>query len=171
MKKFSLLLITFLLFLTGCANSSPKKADMSNYTGLTTENHRFLDVELTQGIRKLTNKEPGVYYIGYSGCPWCQALIPHLNQNLEEADKDAYYLNLKGTNVDEQTAKKAREDINEFLSQYGSSYVGVPLLIVVNEDGSIKEHVGTLNTHNATERELTEYEIVLLNKVLKELLK
>ena len=78
LKIFSILLCLALTL----ALSSCEKEDhiMENYPGLTDNKHIIKELSLKEVTEKVSNKETFVLVFGFSECPWCQAIMPELNE-------------------------------------------------------------------------------------------
>lgn len=165
MKRILLVSITLLLILSGCGSNI-----MSGYKNLG-KNHQFETKEYQSIVDDMIEKTPGVYYIGFPDCPWCQALVPHLNQALVEHDLKAQYINVKTPQFENNEAltKQYLEFIKTF--EDGKANNGAsPFLIVIDNDGIIKGHSGTAPSHDARKNEMTEAEVEFLNLRLNTML-
>jgi len=119
-----------------------------NYMNNLLENEKDPEIVL-ENLR--TNKR-GVYIFGFDECPWCQQLFPILKTVLEQHKEPFYYIDTHG----EKFTKNDREILKEYIvknTQYDD--VVVPLVVMVNADGSLQYHVGTLEGHDASKDKLT----------------
>lgn len=168
MKKI-LTLILCVMFLVSCSDSEKKDdqvADMKEYTQLESKDVRFLTNSPDAILKKIENDEPGVYYLGYGNCPWCQALVPVLNEVLIENDQYAYYLNVSTEEFVKRKGYSYRiQSINERLGDKASGGY-LPFVIFVDKEGNLDSHLGTLADHNATKGKMSEEQIDRLKEIL-----
>ncbi len=111
MKSRIFLIITIILFLTGCTDSDAlkfkKEYEALNGVETSTNGVNYRDISIQEDNpmiyttfkevnEKIKNKDSFVLYVGFSSCPWCRSVIPYI---LEEADKHdidkIYYINLR----------------------------------------------------------------------------
>lgn len=111
-----------------------------------------------------------IVYIGHIGCPWCETLVPYLNDVCNEYDYDIYYLDsLYEDNLGRDDAVDALANICiDFVTKDtdGTPTIWAPSIIYIQEGKPIAVHEGTVNTHNAYEREMTEKETARLQYML-----
>ena len=70
-----ILIICFVLTLTGCT----KRNIMKDYPSLNDKNHIYKEVKIDDVITMLKDQESFYLVMGFPECPWCQALMPVLN--------------------------------------------------------------------------------------------
>ncbi|AMC92626.1 hypothetical protein AOC36_01035 [Erysipelothrix larvae] len=165
-KQILAFFLVFTLLLTGCANSS-NKADLSDYDLLTVTDHNFITGNYEDIMTSLLAKEPGIYFFGYATCAWCRELVPELQEVVSEANLYVNYVDVSDRN---NWTLALNNELTEFGSQFeeGAQYEGVPYVIFVGDDGTLAAHVGTLPTHNAQQRLMTDTERAYLQRVLRE---
>lgn len=84
-----ILAICFTLTLIGCK----KRNIMKDYPSLNDKNHIYKEVQIDDVITMLEDKESFYLDMGFPECPWCQALMPVLNEVAKDAAvKVVYYL-------------------------------------------------------------------------------
>lgn len=126
----------------------------------------FIKIETQVVIQKIQKRKSGLYYFGFSSCPWCQDLLPLLRQELKASSSKAYLVNTKSDDF----TQDARNSITEIYKNYlGGNKLYVPFLIAINSKGDIKVHMGTVEGHDAHHEEMTEYQLNKLKNILHNL--
>lgn len=148
MKKILLSVSLLLLILVGC---SQDKGIMNGYN--VPDNHKFIRPEgetdeavFDEMIRMTEAREPGVYFFGFSNCPWCQHLAPVLNQALEDNDMNAYYIDVKNPAFNGVIDRF--ETMVSSLPLAAQNNGSVPYVLVIKEDGSVKGQILALDSDN-----------------------
>lgn len=107
MRKVILSLV-ILLVLSGCTNKvkpdfesgfslETYRTDMSGYKGLTSVNHCFKGVTVSDLKRTLDEKGYGAFVLSRTGCDHCQLLMQYLNQAAEELEVSVYYIDAESS--------------------------------------------------------------------------
>lgn len=174
MKKLLAILIASLL-LVGC-QSGPQVKDptvtnngnniMEGYD--VPQTNQFIETDYATIMDRLEKRSEGVYYLGYTGCPWCQKLVPVLNYVLVEEDQTAYYLDATS-----QQFKVIQTRFNAFDASLETSLQSggyVPFTIFIDKDGNVKTHSGTL-TSDGGNTALSSDQVNELKDLLRELVK
>lgn len=177
MKKM-LLMSLCLVFLMGCGQTvnedsiqTKETYTMSEYSGLKTSDIRFKTDTPDCIIKKLEDKVPGTFFIGFSDCPWCQSLVPVLNDVLIDKDQYAYYLDVRSSDFSSnQSFVERYNSFDEGLGKFGSGG-SVPFLIVIDENGKVQTHIGTLENHDASKEDLNDEQVEQLKKILSDMIK
>ena len=160
MKKLLLVAISFLILITGCASSNNV---MKGYQGIKGKTINFETKNYTEMVNDMIEKKPGVYYLGYPECPWCQSLIPVLNEVLIENDLKAMYLNTSSAEFKDNTLLterflKSRESFPAGVENEGY----VPFVLVIGKDGSLQGHTGTTPDVTDPKKPMTEDQVRFL---------
>lgn len=117
----------------------------------------------------MSKNKSGIYVFGFEDCPWCQQLDPVLDEVLNEYNEKAYYVDTHK----EDFTKQDREILKKYIQEKTRfDDVIVPLLVVISEDGTCQYYVGTLEGHDAPNKQLTavqesELKSNLNNMILK----
>lgn len=184
MKFFTILLVSLLAVgsLAGCQlnDDTPTgdkdkellSADMTDYE-LGKTGHAYVEVRVTELLESLKNPEGErrVYYMGFVGCPWCMEIVPVLNEVALAEEVTVYYVNTRGVTEEEDAAL---EEVKALLAPYlavdadGNPILYVPDVLVVEKGQVLSNHIGTVDSHNAHEREMTEDELAALTAQLTE---
>lgn len=175
MKKKLIALLLIVLAVTACTSKpSTSKPDdfMSGYEGFNKTDHHFVQESAEDFITNLENKKSGIYYLGFDTCPWCIALVPVLEEVATDANQKINYLDAQG--VDFKGNEELGSRLDTFIKslptdQQNNGYV--PFLIAISPSGSIKTHLGTVDTHEDPSKPLTESELDFLTIRLKEMFK
>lgn len=168
MKKVLLLLLSLLL-VTGCVNKNieydqpeTEVTDMSGY-GLDTQNFHYL--KLDDMFKMMEDRKTFIVVLSHIGCPWCEGLLPVLDQIINEKGMQVYYLNSLADELasDTEGLDKLLDLAKEYVTYEDDKPVlWVPSIFYVQLGKIIDVHEGTVNTHPAKEREMTDKEIARL---------
>ncbi len=104
MKRLLSLLLCFglLLGMVGCSKEAETitfldiesfAVDMSGYDGMDADDHNFRGITPEEFIRIYEEGGSGVFYIGYTGCDYCQLYVATFQEAAEETDTTIYYIN------------------------------------------------------------------------------
>ena len=103
MKKL-LILLGCVLLLCGCTKKEERvvldyqndfityKADMSGYEGLTSSNHRFLGITVSELKKAIDEDKSGIFVLSRKGCTHCQLLMRYMDEAANELDVYIYYI-------------------------------------------------------------------------------
>ncbi|QIK70752.1 thioredoxin [Erysipelothrix sp. HDW6C] len=175
MKKLIFTLMAIMLVLTGCTSkgntSADGAADMSGYEGIGKEHH-FVSEALPDMVSNIENKVEGIYYLGFATCPWCIELTPVMEDVASELNVSIHYLNVRD---DAWKTNKLADRIMAFEETLPASATKsegyVPYLIIIDKDGNIKTHLGTVDGHEPSKAKMTEDQVNFLTIRLKEMFK
>ena len=165
MKKLFICLLA-LLVLVGCHRkevvydqAEGEAADM-NWYGISNDNFRYCDITIFQQL--VAEGKTTIVYLGYENCPWCRELCPVLDEFLTEYQFRAYYYDIEladhGTAENLQIIEDTVKDLLETDSE-GKPILYAPTIIYLQNGKPIVLHEGTVNSHNARERKMTEREM------------
>ncbi len=180
MKK--LLFIFLSIFLIACSNtpqtnnnnfcdgesnscSLDQSADMSEYDGFEDEQNAYIEISMDEAIEKFKNKETFMIYFGFPNCPWCKEAIPILNDIAKTNQTSIYYVRTRGEQKEllytDEHKSLLFPYVNEFLNENeeGNKHLYVPFVVAVKEGVALYGNVGTVDSHDAKEREMTDEEI------------
>ncbi len=182
-KKYGILCMC-LAILCGCQTKEEKKlevcdidcdeADMTGYEGFTNEDGVFLDISMEDAVQMIEEKQTFVLYLGFSTCGWCIDVTPILNDVALEQGISVYYIDVKKEGEDIRTKdNEAYVKLENYVRNYftdDEDKIYVPAVIGVDHGMISNYHVGTVEGHDAYERELTEVEIKDLEKLYENLI-
>ena len=165
MKKLFICLLCVMALL-GCHRkeiiydqAEGEAADMSWY-GISNDNFRYCDITVFQQL--VADGKTTIVYLGYENGPWCRELCPMLNEFLREYEFRAYYYDIElGENGNAENLQIIEDTVKELLEtdSEGKPILYSPTIIYLQYGKPIVLHEGTVNSHNARERKMTEREV------------
>ncbi|MFV0255662.1 MAG: hypothetical protein ACK5G7_06010 [Erysipelotrichaceae bacterium] len=176
MFKKIIISLLLLALLVGCGNNSANSdlniADMSEYK---IESDRFLDTTLPEAVELIN--QSAIFYFGYPDCPWCLELVPILAEVLSEKNIYVHYINVQTAEFsdirDEENSDFTTllNFFSEHLIKPDGVHIEMPVPFVVGvKNGVISQsNLGTLPTHNAYERLMSDQEKAQLKELLSKL--
>lgn len=150
-------------------------ADMSAYKDFDAQQHVFVEISLERAIAVFKQKESAFLYFGFPKCPWCVDALPILNQvALDHKVEVIYYIDMrKEDNMKEELKNEIVEIMKEDLwldKETNKPRLYVPDVAVVKDGVLVKNHVATVEGHNAKERKMNEEESKELYRIYEEML-
>lgn len=131
----------------------------------------FIALTMEDALQKLEDQEDGVYYFGYEDCPWCQDAAPVLTEVAQEHQKEVYYIKTRDEDHNLLYDDEQKERIINYLGEYmetnedGQLTLYVPMVVEM-KDGKVKNsHIGTVDSYDPNEREMTEEETKQLKDI------
>ena len=131
----------------------------------------FIGLTMEDALQKLENQEDGVYYFGYEDCPWCQDAAPVLKEVAQEHQKKVYYIRTRDEDHNLLYDDEQKERIINYLGEYmetnedGQLTLYVPMVVEM-KNGKVKNtHIGTVDSYDPNEREMTEEETKQLKDI------
>ena len=164
MKKVIVLLVV-LITLCGCEKKieydypDSAIADMSGYEQLE-ETEQFYQLTIEEFISLIDSKKTVIVYFGYETCPWCNDLLPVLNEVSLEKELPIYYIDFMSEenkdNID--GLEKIKSLCGSLLEEdeEGQLKLYFPTIFYVREGQIIYLHEGTVSGHDASKSALTE---------------
>ena len=143
MKKLVCLLCVLMLCSCSGTKDTPQytydivsdKVDMSAYPGVSSTNHNFRLVGISQMFNVIDNKSSAIFYLGRSNCNCCQKVCRYINEVAQELDVTVYYID--AYNEAEPLTQEIMDRMKEYLSD----------ILSENEDGEkvlLTPHVFTV---------------------------
>lgn len=124
----------------------------SEYPQVTDEEHVFEYVSANQILYMIENKKTALIVLGFKECPWCQALMPVLNEAAknEEVEK-VYYLDIKTMRDDTTTSEHKKylmlkEAFSEAVDE-SKDRLNAPTVIFLKDGELVDYHIDTVITH------------------------
>lgn len=175
MRKIILVLSIALLLLACKPNRPPlKTGEVADMSGYKVDSDRFL-VMTIEDAAKFVSEGTGYIYFGFESCPWCQQLIPYLDELAQTKDIEIYYVDLKPGGQDVRVPEnKPYMKIVEVTAEYlelddkGNPRLYVPHIFALKEGNIIFSHAGTVDSHPAPERKMTAEEVAELKVILED---
>lgn len=147
------------------------RADMTSYEGFMDEKHQFIEVPMSDFLLKLDAGATGIYYFGYTTCPWCVEAVPIMNEVAKELDLNIFYIDKKAETTKEEDSKAIEARIPDKLDKDddGKPHLYVPYVITIKEGEITSYHTGTVDSHDAHERKMNDKEKAELKKIYQEM--
>ena len=176
MKKI-LILLAVLLVLVGCQgnNGYPQlegeTADMSGYNGLVSE--QFVVINIDRVLKLVEEKKTGIVYLGYSSCPWCNCLVPVLNEVSLARKMRVYYLDYHAEDNFENPKLFDLVDLCDqagLITEHGDDNTAkfyFPTVIYIQNGKIVDLHSGTVAGHDAQSGQLSEKQRARLQYMLE----
>ena len=96
---------------------------MMDYPGLTDKKHIFEEINVDELLKMINEDETFVAVLGFPECPWCRAIMPHLNDaGKEEGLKEIYYVNILEMREETSSDHAKYLELKEYLEEksYGA---------------------------------------------------
>ena len=173
MKKF----LVILLSLTLCACQKHKqRVQLQLQKRLV-----MLQVKKKHATQKMTQKLILMKLVlmklfNISSCPWCKEAKPILKKVAKENGIDIQYVKVRDEEKNRLYTDEQKAIIEPYIQDYMSNNdegvltLYVPLVLVVKDGKVIDGHEGTLESHDATERKMTNDEKEQLTKIYTKLM-
>ena len=165
MKKVIVLLVV-LLTLCGCEKKikydypDSEIADMSGYQQLDSDTSQFYKLTISGFLSLIEEEKTFIVYFGYEECPWCNDLLPILNEVSIEKQLPIYYIDFMSeeNKNDIDGLEKIKDLCSDFLEEddQGQLKLYFPTVFYVREGKVIEIHQGTVSGHDASKSALTE---------------
>ncbi|HEL1708519.1 TPA: transporter accessory protein [Streptococcus suis] len=126
----------------------------------------FLQVDTSTTIENIKSNKAGLYYFGFESCPWCQDLLPQLQEELRNSSSKAYLVNTKSKAFTPEAKKIVTSIYKEHL---GGDKLYVPFLVAINRKGQVRVHMGTVKGHDASSEEMSSEQLKELKNILSSL--
>lgn len=145
-----------LLFLQACNKTDPFRTD---YPELTDKNHLYEVVSVDRILEMIANQETGIIVLGFKTCPWCQKLVPYVNQVAKEKGYDVvYYVDIKDMrdNPESPDHQKYLQMKEAFLVAVDSERdrINSPTTIMLSNGTVYNYHLNTVSSHVRNENNI-----------------
>lgn len=180
-----------LICLSACKQQEPTEQVDNNACGLDScdysETSDYLiaqnQITLDEILTKIDNSDSFVLYLYFNECPWCKELGPIVSDYLKDKeellnmtyafnvrpngdrDKDYRYKDSDG-NFNYPDFEKLYDYMYDYLDDDKTVYA--PTLIFIKDGEIVNFHVGTVEGHDATKRQMNDEEIKALEETIKE---
>ncbi len=151
-------------------NASP--ANMQAYVFLNDANPAFLEISTEESL-KLFVKGTGIVVYSYETCPWCNRILPVLNEAAKEAGINVFYVNIYSN---EFMSKSNTEKSNIINSLYQvldpilivetdeetgeeKKVMEVPEVVAVKDGEIVGHHLGVVDSFKLDQEHLNEYQV------------
>lgn len=133
-------------------------------------------LSMQEAIAMVQEEQDSVIYFGYPDCPWCQEILPLLQEVATASQKDVYYVQTRDEAKELLYTNEEKEQFIPYLRAYmkqddeGVYQLYVPLVIRI-QDGKVSGgHLGSVDGHDAHERKMTDREKEEVKSIYQELL-
>ena len=170
MKKLLLIFIAAVM-LAGCQKKviayDQPQGNVSDVSYFDIADEHFYDITFDEVLSLIEEKKTFITVIGHEGCKWCEELFPILDEICSEKEMNVYYLDTLSDDNTAQYDAGSYDKLAELCADFttrdeGEVVIWAPSIIYVQLGKVINVHEGTVNTHNANERKMTEREITRL---------
>ena len=166
MKKLLIVLMAVVI-LSGCQKRKTidyqqPSGTVSDMSGYGIEDGNFYDISISETLSFFDTDTTTIIYLGRDNCDWCLELIPVLDEIINEKEMKVYYLDILAQGEDElarlsELAERCRDYVE--IDEEGDPVLRAPSILYIREGKLIMFHEGTVNTHDARERRMTEKEL------------
>lgn len=186
MKKIFVLIIMTII-LVGCTQNNKVE---SNACGLDScDDDETVDYSITKNqitldeiLEKIKDEDSFVLYMYFDACPWCKELGPLVSDIIKNDDdllNMTYALNVRPDGVKENDLRYKNDNgeynYPEFKELYDYMYsfldddkvVYVPTLLFIRNGELVYFHEGTVDSHDAKERKMTDDEKESLERIIR----
>lgn len=175
-KKALLLACLMALPLAGCSQSSQTTEEPGTDSACSADEEfgcsyetksdesSFTSITFDEAIAFFEDGKSGLLYFGFPGCPWCEDVVPILKEEAQENDVEVYYIRTRDDDKNRLYSDEQKEQIIPYLGDYmsdneeGELTLYVPLIVAVQDGKAIAGHEGTVDGHDASERDMTDEE-------------
>lgn len=136
----------------------------------------FTDLTMAQALERFEKQTDGIYYFGYPDCPWCQQVEPILEKEMKPDGPAVFYIRTRDDNHELLYTEEEKEKLLKYIGPYmsendeGEKTLYVPCLVNYQNGKAFIGHVGTVDGHDATEREMTKKERNKLTTIVRKIL-
>ena len=188
MKKLSILTICIIIssaLLAGCARApfdGRETVDLSGYESMADYEgeSRMVDTTVKEITDLMDDGKSFVFFASYEACPYCNRIMPYLNDALAEADVYCGFLDTRKnpewqTNMDIDDYDLFIERFGDYLDydEEGKLHLYTPDFYVIKDGKAVDHHQGVITGADDPSQPLTfsqEKELrALLEKMLAEL--
>lgn len=173
----------------GAINLNTSKPDLSAYVFLKDDDPAFLEISTEESL-KLFENGTGIVFYSYETCPWCNRVIPVLDEAAKEAGITVFYVNIYSDDFMSKSDTEKSDIIQSLytcldpiLKKEKDSETGeekpvmeVPEVVAVKDGKIVGHHLGvvddfTLDTNNLSEYQVTDDQVKELKNIYLDLFK
>ncbi len=170
----NLLLVLMVLFLVSCREDT----FMKDYPQLVDKKHIYEVVTIDQVLDVFNNNETALILMGFPACPWCQAVVPYVNEVAKSENVETvYYLDILDmrdeASADHQKYLQLKTLITDAVDKEKDRING-PTFVVVKDGQMVGYHLDTVSSHQIVDGvlpPLTEEQKTELRDILRNLIK
>lgn len=156
----------------GAINLDAHTPDMSAYVFLQDKDAAFLEISSEESLKLFVNGTGLVIY-SYETCPWCNRVIPILDEVAKEEGKKVFYVNIYSQSFLSQSDEKKSEVIQSLYSvldpildretdeETGEEkpVMQVPEVVAVKDGKIMSHHLGIVDGFTLDQDHLNEYQV------------
>lgn len=138
--------------LTICTQTSCSNKNLQDDYPQLAKDNIIKEIDGETFLKKISNKESFLIVMGFPMCPWCQALLPFLNDTAKAKKvKEIFYLDIKDMR-DNEDSKDAiyyaaiYTYFNEALDKE-KDRINAPTTIAIKEGKMVGFNIGTVESH------------------------
>lgn len=156
----------------GQINLDATKADMSAYVFMEDGDPAFLEVSTEESLRMFVNGT-GVVVYSYETCPWCNRILPILDEAAKEYGTEVFYVNIYSDAFMALTAEEKSDQINALYqcldpilerekdpeTGEDKAVMQVPEVVAVKDGEIVSHHMGVVDDFSLDPDHLDEYQV------------
>ena len=156
----------------GQINLDATKADMSAYVFMEDDDPAFLEVSTEESLRMFVNGT-GVVVYSYETCPWCNRILPILDEAAKEYGTEVFYVNIYSDAFMALTAEEKSDQINALYqcldpilerekdpeTGEDKAVMQVPEVVAVKDGEIVSHHMGLVDDFSLDPDHLDEYQV------------
>lgn len=156
----------------GQINLDATKADMSAYVFMEDDDPAFLEVSTEESLRMFVNGT-GVVVYSYETCPWCNRILPILDEAAKEYGTEVFYVNIYSDAFMALTAEEKSDQINALYqcldpilerekdpeTGEDKAVMQVPEVVAVKDGEIVIHHMGVVDDFSLDPDHLDEYQV------------
>lgn len=161
----------------GCENlvqESGERANMSGYEMLEDDEHVFYQKTMEEVLALFEEGKSAIVYLGYVGCPWCEEAVPIMNEVAKAKGLTICYAPTYDDGeytITDEIEEQLYSYLDAFLEEddEGEKRMYVPYVFVIRDGKVISAHEGTVESHDAHERQMTDSEKIELTNTYQDM--
>lgn len=156
----------------GAINLNATKPDMSAYIFMEDEDPAFLEVTTEESLRMFVNGT-GVVVYSYETCPWCNRILPILDEAAKEYGTEVFYVNIYSDAFMALSAEEKSDQINALYqcldpilehekdpeTGEDKAVMQVPEVVAVKDGEIVSHHMGVVDDFSLDPDHLDEYQV------------
>lgn len=133
----------------------------------------FTPMDFESAISFFKEEKSGVLYFGFYDCPWCHDVAPILSDIAKQNGEEVFYIQTRDDKRNRLYTDEQKERILPYLENYmsenkdGVLTLYVPLIVRVDKGNVTMAHQGTLEGHQADERDMSEEERQIVYRAIQ----
>ena len=172
-----------MILLCGCTQKKKEivtvtgpRSDLSAYGCFQNNDHVFYDTSVKEMAANMDEGKTFAVCFGSSDCSWCREAMPLINDAAKNAGFEVGYIDTRknpewDSNMEIDDYDLLVERVGEYLGfdQDGLRHLYTPSLFVFRFGKVVGYHEGTVETHNANVREMSQEEKLTLREIYRDM--